>query len=316
MEPVIIAEVLERSHKVRERVRLTRFPARIGRAYDNDVILDDAFVAPHHAELTLDAEGKLVLTDLQSENGTLLLPKLEAIQQLALGQDTLLRLGHSLLRLRTPDVALTPARIDTLSRSRLGRWLGSGLGLALLATLTLALLALAVYQSSAQQLGVSRLLLQTVEIAAFVPLWAGLWALISRVVSHHAAYRPHAAIACLGLIGFLALDALSEYFAFAIVADVLADVAFHGLFGVLLAAVLYAHLRFATLVMPRRAGAIAGGVAVLGVAFSGFALYVQQLDFNDTLPYPPELKPDSFRAVPAKSVDQFTKDAAQLAPVE
>lgn len=316
MEPVIIAEVLERSHKVRERVRLTHFPVRIGRAYDNDVILDDAFVSPHHAELTLDAEGQVVLSDLQSENGTLRLPKLEAVKQFTLEQDTLLRLGHTLLRLRTPEVALAPARIDTLSRSRLGRWLGSGTALFVLATLMLGLVALAVYQSSAQRIGISRLLLQTVEIAAFIPLWAGLWALISRAFSHHAAYRPHAAIACLALIGFLGLDTLSEYLAFAFSADLLADIAFHVLFGILVAAVLYAHLRFATLILPKRAGLVACTLASAGVAFSGFALYVQSLDFSDTLPYPPELKPDSFRAVPAKSVEQFAHDAARLAPDE
>lgn len=316
MEPVIIAEVLERSHKVRERVRLTAFPARIGRAYDNDVILDDAFVAPHHAELTIDADGQLVLTDLQSENGTLWLPKLETVDHLTLGPDTLLRMGHSLLRLRTPEVALAPARIDTLSRSRFGRWISTGGAFALLLALTLALLALGEYQASAQRTTASRLLLQTVELAAFVPIWASLWAILSRVFSHHAAYRTHAAIACLALISFLTLDTISEYFAFAFSANLLADIASHLLLGTLIAVVLYAHIRFATLLTPKRAAAISSSVAVLGIGFSAFALYVQGLDFNDALPYPPELKPDSFRMVPAKGVDQFVKDAARIAPSE
>ena len=40
-EEVIILEILGKSGRVREHVRLSRFPATIGRAYDNDVILDD-----------------------------------------------------------------------------------------------------------------------------------------------------------------------------------------------------------------------------------------------------------------------------------
>ena len=48
---------------------LTRSPINLGRAADNDVILDDPQVSGHHARLAFDARGA-TLTDLGSTNGT------------------------------------------------------------------------------------------------------------------------------------------------------------------------------------------------------------------------------------------------------
>ena len=42
---------------------------RIGRALDNDLILDDPHCAPHHAKLEIDANGVARLHDLGTSNG-------------------------------------------------------------------------------------------------------------------------------------------------------------------------------------------------------------------------------------------------------
>ena len=42
-------DVLDRDGRVRQSLRVVAWPLRIGRAIDNDVVLDDAHVAPHHA---------------------------------------------------------------------------------------------------------------------------------------------------------------------------------------------------------------------------------------------------------------------------
>ena len=91
-----------------------------------------------------------------------------------------------------------------------------------------------------------------------------------------------------------------------------ADILFHLLFGLLAFAVLYGHLRFATLLVPKRAGMVAFASAAGLVALSGFTTYVQGLDFNDTLAYPPELKPAQFRVVREKSLNDFIHAAEKL----
>lgn len=46
MDELIHVEVLGRTGEVAHRVGLVRLPATIGRAYDNDVIIDDPYVSP------------------------------------------------------------------------------------------------------------------------------------------------------------------------------------------------------------------------------------------------------------------------------
>jgi len=312
MDPVVIAEVLEKSGKVHERVRLTQFPATIGRGYDSDMILGDEFVSAHHAQIFLDDTGAPMIVDLRTENGTYLLPSMQAVQQLALGAETLLRLGHTLVRLRRPEFAVAATRIDTLTQSRVTRFIGSGWMLAALSVLLLGILGLHAYQLSAQQIKLSKLLLETVEIGILVPIWAGLWAILSRVFAHHTAYVTHAVIATLALMSFFVADTLAEYYAFAFSAQLSAEILFHALFGGLAALILYWHLRFATLLAPRHIAVGSAMIAAGIVALSGFSTYVQGLDFNDTLPYPPELKPAQFRVVPEKSLDDFVRAAEQL----
>ena len=312
MESIIIAEVLEKSGKVHERIKLTQFPAVLGRGYDSDLIMSDEFISAHHARIAQDDAGEFMLTDLDTENGTYLLPEMRPVKALPLGADTLLRLGHTLVRLRRPDYAIAPPSIDTLARSRFAFFFTSGVTLTFLALLMLSMLGFNAYQSSAQQMKLSKLVLDILEIAALAPIWAGLWAILSRVFAHHAAYISHAGIACLAIIGFFVADTLVEYYAFGFSAQMSADILFYLLFGSLAFAVLYGHLRFATLLVPKQIRGVAFATAAGLVALSGFTTYVQGLDFNDTLPYPPELKPPQFRMVAAKSLDDFIRAAGKL----
>ena len=312
MEPLIIAEVLEKSGKVHERIKFTQFPAVLGRGYDSDLIMSDEFISAHHVRIAQDDAGEFILTDLDTENGTYLLPEMRPVKTLTLGADTLLRLGHTLLRLRRTDYAIAPPNIDTLTRNRCAFFFTSGATLTFFALLMLSMLGLNAYQSATQQIKLSKLVLEILAIAALAPVWAGLWAILSRVFAHYAAYISHAVIACLAIIGFFIVDTLVEYYAFGFSAQMSADILFHLLFGLLAFAVLYGHLRFATLLVPKRAGIVAFASAAGLVALSGFTTYVQGLDFNDTLAYPPELKPAQFRVVAEKSLDDFIHAAEKL----
>ncbi len=49
-----------------ERVRLIR----IGRAEDNDMVINDESISPYHLELFEDVQGKVYVSDLNTETGT------------------------------------------------------------------------------------------------------------------------------------------------------------------------------------------------------------------------------------------------------
>ena len=70
---------------------------RIGRAPDNDLVLDDLLVSRYHAELRKQPDGGLEIADLGSQNGTYVNGRRILAQPLA-GRDTL-GIGHSTFRL-------------------------------------------------------------------------------------------------------------------------------------------------------------------------------------------------------------------------
>ncbi|HYC15496.1 MAG TPA: FHA domain-containing protein, partial [Stellaceae bacterium] len=69
MEEVTWIEVLGRHRDVVARLRFAGAEIRVGRAYDNDLVLDDPYVAPRHLLIRRETGGALVAEDLGSANG-------------------------------------------------------------------------------------------------------------------------------------------------------------------------------------------------------------------------------------------------------
>jgi len=51
VKPPYFVELLTRDKHLKTRHRFEQLPIRIGRSYDNDLILDDPYIAPNHAIL-------------------------------------------------------------------------------------------------------------------------------------------------------------------------------------------------------------------------------------------------------------------------
>lgn len=77
-----------------ERVRVRGGSLRVGRAVDNDIVLDDARVSRHHAQISVRL-GTLIYTDLASTNGSYLHGN--RVHEIALGPDDVIQLGGSSL---------------------------------------------------------------------------------------------------------------------------------------------------------------------------------------------------------------------------
>jgi len=65
----IIIELISRSRRVIERHHYAGPSVAIGRAYDNDLIISDPHLSPHHAVLNDLGEQGWWLEDLNSKNG-------------------------------------------------------------------------------------------------------------------------------------------------------------------------------------------------------------------------------------------------------
>ncbi|MCW5625267.1 MAG: FHA domain-containing protein, partial [Burkholderiales bacterium] len=117
MDEVIHVEILGRLGDVAHRITLHHLPVRIGRAYDNDVIVDDPYVAPHHLRVERDADGALHAVDLGSRNGLHLLDPVRRVANTPVGGGERLRIGHTPLRIRARDFAV-PAELPDPNADR------------------------------------------------------------------------------------------------------------------------------------------------------------------------------------------------------
>jgi len=299
---MIWVEVLSRHHDVLARHRCED-DARIGRAYDNDVVLDDPYVAPHHVRLVRDEDGVLHAEDLGTVNGISTGARTGRQSRIALDGRQVLHVGRTLLRIRSPAFAVPPERVAGPAART---WPVIGL----LAAVILVMAALTIWLNETRESQPSRYLLPVMGVAVVVLVWTMGWAVLSRIFTGVAHFERHLLIAQGGLLAFFLLDELSEYGAFAFSSRVLADGAYVGNW-LLFAALCFVHLRA---MGPRRVGAKAGAVAAVALAAIA-AQSVSHLDEASTTgqqSYLQGLKPPMFRLKRAQPLDQFFGETDRL----
>ena len=107
-----LIECFEREGRPARVLDVWQWPLTLGRAMDNDVVLDDPFVAAHHARIEALPEGRLQLQVLHTTNGVQVDGRWHgAGSDLALAAEgATLQVGTSPLRLRLPGETLAPER--------------------------------------------------------------------------------------------------------------------------------------------------------------------------------------------------------------
>src|SRR5690606_26252260 len=109
-------ELLSRSGDIQQRFGFDELPIRIGRAYDNHIILDDPYTAAHHAQIDKSDDGTLVIRDLDTRNG--ILHRRKRLPELALNDHAQVQLGHTHLRVRSRDFNVAEEITDSTNH----RW--------------------------------------------------------------------------------------------------------------------------------------------------------------------------------------------------
>ncbi len=310
MESLVVVEVLDRRGRVRERQRVTELPFRIGRAYDNDLILDDPTVCPHHAVID-ERDGEIGIADCGSVNG--LTSAREPHTRLAIETDTQVRLGRSTLRLRTPGFVPPPAIAVAGKPGPLLRVLnhGSMLPGALLAALFTTYLG-SVRESYARFTW-TPFLTDLITALLVLLVWAGLWALLTRVLTPRGRFFAHLGITSIWLVGDTVIDLLSEYarFFFASIDGVSAGVAIAA--WVLAAILFFGHLSLTGALSRWARRGLAAGLALVLVAVTQLESALVNVDWTYTLPYWSRLQPVSPAWLPAEDSATFFDEAFGLA---
>jgi hypothetical protein len=326
--PLALLEAVDRDGQVRQSWRVERWPLTIGRSLDNDVVLTDPHVAPHHATIAPvapvapidsidgtagagDSTPALTITAGDTRNGLGVgRTRLAAGQSKTLADaagDIELHLGRATLRLRLAGHALAPEQTMAAVIGHETSWLPTvGIAVAVLAFV----LANTWIESDPE--GFARALATSLLSAVFVgAVWCGLWALLSKTFTRQSHFGWHLRVFVIASLATLVLAVLPPLLAFSLAWPWISDFAFVAVYATVAAAI-YFHLLAVEpgrrrLMRAMTVAAFAAGVAV-SLWFNvqrtgrpGEELYMNHL-------FPPQLR--LARAVP---VDRFV-DA--LAPIQ
>jgi hypothetical protein len=292
-------ETLARNGDVLQRRRVAALPIRLGRGYDNDFILDDDYAAASHARIELDEAGRLVLRDLGSRNG--IVHRGRRLPEVVLLGDTVVRIGHTSLRVRAAGFPVAPELEDRTFH----RWEGALPGTAGI-LLVCAFALFARWLSDTQYFEFVRYLEALAWGVGAALLWSGAWALGNRLFGRHARLGRHLFIVGSGLVALALLALLAAAIGYAFSLEAFTHYASHAA-TLLVAGMVYFHLCTVKPQNRRRYRWIAAGMAVLG---SGLIL-IFNLQRSGRLAdelYMAVLLPPEVRVSRDRGIDEFMRE--------
>jgi hypothetical protein len=288
-------ETLARNGEVLHRHRIGALPIRMGRAYDNDFIVDDDYAAAHHAVVDADADGELLLRDLGTRNG--IVHKGRRIKELTLGGDTVVRMGHTSLRIRAAGHPVPPELVDRTMHGWEGM-LPGGAGIVL--TLLVALLVAWLTDTSNDLERYAQVPAAALGIAL---VWSGMWAFSNRLFGRRARLGRHLFIFGCGLSALVGVRLLASVVAYAWSLEWLSGYASHAAV-VTVAAMIYFHLATVTRQFRRRLRLACAALAVLASVLILAGNLQRHGRTADEL-YMPILLPPELRASPDVPVADY-----------
>jgi hypothetical protein len=309
MAPLGYIEVLDGRNRVTQRHAVDAVPITIGRAYTNQIILDDPFVSPEHLNIVAEDSGRLRADDLKTVNGLRASPGGRLVASLALISGAPFQIGHTILRYVEANAPVAPAILDAGERPPpLSPWL---LGPASLVIL-LAVLLVEYYFESYERFNLARSFSESLTTLSIVFTWAGLWSLLSRVVVSRFYYAEHFALACAAILLSQIFNASAEWteFLFPAIPGLWTASVFGS--GALIAGLVFGHLGWASSMLRRSRlwAALAVSAAVIGTGM--IAEYAGRDTFSTVMDYSGVMKPVESRFVPTVSIDEFLANTEKL----
>ena len=306
MAKIVIEEINRLGHIV-NRHKYDQFPIKVGRGYQNDLILSDPFVSPEHVIISA-VENGWCAEDQNSENGIRL--KLHSTDshttQLQSGDEIIL--GKTRLRLLSPQHPIAATHLMP-TKASLPKIISQPAIAATTIIVTLVILILDAQLSSTKQLGFDKLLANTLPTFIFALIWAGIWTFVGRVIIHRASFLPHFIAALLIFLISMLTATLTEYITYNSNGELIGTIIEFLVVGITLTVLFYINLSNSTNISRRSILVTSHSVAWSMLLVGLFMQYVNQPEFRTSPDYPKELKAPFAKLANSKTLDEFVKSS-------
>jgi hypothetical protein len=307
MERLGWVEILDRHGDAIGRHPVYAWPLRVGRAYDNDVILDDPYVSANHLEIDRGDDGTYHFRVIDSINAMTIDKLRDKKSEASVPANEVVRIGQTQLRIRPVNYAV-PAEKALPNGAWMRSWSGLAIGLTTLLLVQLVTLWLNYNRADSYNIIVTPIL----GMFLVLLLWSGFWALIGRVASGRANFIAHAVNASLCFALILFLNGLAYgYVDFAFDTDLM--IRLSTVMGALIIGTLiYRHMRLVSRLSRRMLVTI---IAALIVSFIGFG-YISDIWNADEhltdMDFPGSIGPPYLSLMKGKSTEAFIGEADKL----
>jgi hypothetical protein len=208
---MIWIEILSRHQEIAARFRIVGSEARIGRGYNNDIIVDDPYVAAEHLRLFRDEAGQLFAEDLGSANGVYLDGGKQRLARILVDGKQPIRIGQTYLRIREGNFAVEPERVGRAERPDRRIVLAASLSVAVL-----AIDEIRIWLDQTSEIRPTTYFEPVLGLALIVLGWAGMWALLSRIFAGRSLFLRHLLITLTGVLVISLYDEIAKFSAYAL----------------------------------------------------------------------------------------------------
>lgn len=264
--PLGVVELLDRDGQVRQSITVTRWPLTLGRALDNDIVLSDAHVAPHHLRIA-PGEAGLEIEALATRNGVQCgRRRLREGERLAVpqtGEPPEFEVGRTHVRLRLPGHALAPEQplgaAPTLAH-RYGATIAGGVLLAIVQVFSTWL----ENDPDTVTRALGSMLVSTLVGAAG---WCTAWALLTKLFTRQARFGWHLKVFLFASVALVVAGTLPPLVAFMMSWPAVSRFGFVLVYAVGAVAIYY-HLLAVEPARPRLMRAVAAIGAGVGIGLT------------------------------------------------
>jgi hypothetical protein len=334
MEKVIL-EVMKDSGRRADYKVFSGLSVRIGRGYDNDLIVSDAHVSKHHCVIRAHEEG-FTLEDLDSTNGTWVLAtasekksgrflglgpagigkkkqggKVKVNQSLRIHSGDAIVIGHTRLRFIVSGHEIEPAKPIAGPNAFFEEINSAGKSLLLVVS-ALFLSSAVEHQESYKNLPWSKFMAAGIGLLLTILVWSGIWSFIGWLVKRKAYFNAHLSWATLFFLGMTIIYPLSDQLGYMASSEKVELAAGSFFFWVLISMLIAGHLMIATLIARRYQIAVAVALSMTVVTFGIVTYYAGKAEFNAQPDLYSTLVPPYGRIAQGDSVEQFLQKSAKI----
>jgi hypothetical protein len=302
-----LLEVLDKNGATVNRLLVTQWPVTVGRALGADVVIDDPHIAPEHLRISALDAGFVQVQVLDTVNGVR--RGYGALMQRGMrfdwtGSDDL-GLGRLRLRLRLSGTPMAPEQVLPAFA-----WRPIAIAVALVLALVIETLMDAWFKTTSGAKFTQAAIPAMTMLLGSIALWAGVWALATKLFTGHLQFVRHVRIVCAVLLVDALVSGLAYLLAFMFSWESLAR--YNGLLSApVLGAGVFLQLMVIAPQWRKGLMALVTGVVLAVVLVWAGSNWQKNKRVSNQL-YLSALFPPSWRLASAVPVDQLVREAKSI----